>query len=96
MVDLNAYQQKLVSQLNEWKQQAELLKDRAEEAGSGIQLELNKHLENLKGLQAEAQSRLMELKSEGEGRASEVKELVEGMVGDVTNTLKAIGQKLKP
>lgn len=96
MTDLNAYQKKLMRQLNEWKDQVEQLKQQAEHAGSGLFLELNKHLENLKGMQADVHTRLLDIKSGSEGRALEVKQQVEGMIGEVTNTLKTIGQKLKP
>lgn len=95
MIDVDAYQKKLTAQLNEWKAQADLLKARADGAGADLQLELNKQLENIKGLQAEAQSKFEAMRHAGEEKANEVKSLVEGMVGEIGDTLKSIGSRLK-
>jgi len=95
MVDVDAYQKKLSAQLNEWKAQTEELKARAEGAGADLQLELNKQIENLKGLQADAQSKFEEMRSAGEEKANELKSMVDGMVGEIGDTLKSLGSRLK-
>lgn len=95
MVDIDAYQKKLTAQLNEWKAQADQLKARAEGAGADLQLELNKQIENIKGLQAEAQSKFEAMRSAGEDKANEVKSMVDSMVGEIGDTLKSIGSRLK-
>ncbi|MBQ0715000.1 hypothetical protein ACFQ0F_03270 [Paraperlucidibaca wandonensis] len=95
MVDIDAYQKKLTAQLNEWKAQADLLKARAEGAGADLQLELNKQIENLKGLQADAQSKFEAMRNVGEDKANEIKSMVDGMVGEIGSTLKSIGSRLK-
>ncbi|MBQ0722674.1 hypothetical protein [Paraperlucidibaca sp.] len=95
MVDIDAYQKKLTAQLNEWKAQADLLKARAEGAGADLQLELNKQIENLKGLQADAQSKFEAMRNVGEDKANEFKSMVDGMVGEIGSTLKSIGSRLK-
>jgi arginyl-tRNA synthetase len=95
MVDIDAYQKKLTAQLNEWKAQADLLKARAEGAGADLQLELNKQIENLKGLQADAQSKFEAMRNVGEDKANEIKSMVDGMVGEIGDTLKSIGSRLK-
>lgn len=95
MVDIDAYQKKLTAQLNEWKAQADQLKARAEGAGADLQLELNKQIENIKGLQADAQSKFESMRSAGEDKANEVKSMVDNMVGEIGETLKSIGSRLK-
>lgn len=95
MIDIDAYQKKLTAQLNEWKAQADQLKARAEGAGADLQLELNKQIENIKGLQADAQSKFEAMRNVGEEKAHEVKGLVDGMVGEIGETLKSIGSRLK-
>lgn len=95
MVDIDAYQKKLTAQLNEWKAQAELLKVRAEGAGTDIQIELSKQLENIKGLQADAQSKFQSMRSASEEQAIAVKTMVDGMVSEIGATLKSIGSRLK-
>ncbi len=90
-----AYQQKITAQLNEWKAQADLLKAKAENAGADVQLELNKQVENLKGLQAEAQVKFEELRAAGEEKLGDLKGTVEGLVGEITTTLKSIGSRFK-
>ena len=95
MVDIDAYQKKLTAQLNEWKAQADLLKARAEGAGADLQLELNKQIENLKGLQADAQTKFEAMRNVGEDKANEFKSMVDGMVGEIGSTLKSIGSRLK-
>ena len=95
MVDIDAYQKKLTAQLNEWKAQADLLKARAEGAGADLQLELNKQIENLKGLQADAQSKFEAMRNVGEDKANEFKSMVDGMVGEIGSTWKSIGSRLK-
>lgn len=95
MVDIDVYQKKLMAQLNEWKGQADVLKARAEGAGADLQLELNKQIENLKGLQADAQSKFEAMRNVGEEKANEIKSMVDGMVGEIGDTLKSIGSRLK-
>ncbi|MES2719296.1 MAG: coiled coil domain-containing protein [Pseudomonadota bacterium] len=96
MSALDAYQQKLQAQLNEWKAQAEVLKAKAEGASADMKIELNGHLEQLKGLQAEAQSKFEELRAAGESKVDDIKSTVEGLVGEATSTLKSLVDRLKP
>lgn len=96
MSALDAYQQKLQAQLNEWKAQAEVLKAKAEGASADMKLELSNHLEQLKALQVEAQSKFEELRSAGESKVEDIKTTVEGLVGEATRTLKSLVERLKP
>lgn len=96
MSALDAYQQKLLAQLNEWKAQAELLKAKAEGASADLKGELTSHLEQLKTLQAEAQGKFDELRSVGESKVDDIKSTVEGLVGEATSTLKSLVERLKP
>lgn len=95
MSALDAYQQKLQAQLNEWKAHAEVLKAKAEGASADAKIELNNQLEKLKGLQADAQGKFDELLTAGEGKVDEIKATVEGLVGEATNTVKSLLDKLK-
>jgi len=96
MSALDAYQQKLQAQLNEWKAQADVLKAKAEGVSADMKIELNNHLEQLKTLQTEAQGKFDELRSAGESKVDDIKSTVEGLVGEATSTLKSLVERLKP
>ena len=96
MSALDAYQQKLQAQLNEWKAQADVLKAKAEGVSADMKIELSNHLEQLKSLQAEAQGKFDELRSVGESKVVDLKTTVDGLVGEATSTLKSLVDRLKP
>lgn len=101
MINKDAYQQKLQAQLNEWKAHADLLKAKAEGASADLQIELNKQIEQLKGLQGEAQAKFDELRSatgdkltallsEGEDKLNELKSKVDGLVSNLSSSVKSL------
>ncbi|MEL0028922.1 MAG: hypothetical protein VW625_09745 [Perlucidibaca sp.] len=95
MSNLDAYQQKLQAQLNEWKAQADGLKAKAEGASADLKIEIHAQLDKLKGMQAEAQGKFDELRNAGEEKIGELKGAVEGLVSQASDTLKSLTSRFK-
>lgn len=62
MIEREAYQQKLETQLDEWRARVDKLEAKASQVSADARIEYNEQLQDLKAKQAAAKSKLEELK----------------------------------
>ena len=83
-----AYLKKMEAQLNEWSAEIDLLKARAEKAGTEAEVEYQDRLETLRTRESAARAKLAELKQSGADAWESLKSGVESAMADLREGLK--------
>jgi hypothetical protein len=90
-----AYEEKLDAQLDEWNAQIALLKAKADKVKAEAKIEYFKTIEALQHKQAEAGTKLRELKTAGDEAWEDLKTGVEKVWADVKTAFHEATSKLK-
>ena len=83
------YHQNLQAQLNEWSEQTDKLRAKADKAGADAQLEYNKHIEELRSSQQAAIIKLAELKDANDDAWEDLKAGMDSAWSSIGKTLKS-------
>lgn len=84
-----AYQKKLQAQLDEWNSEIDILKAKADKAEADSQLEYYKQIEELRSMQEEANSKLIELKGASDDAWEDLKAGMDNAWDSLGNALKS-------
>ncbi|MGA7800407.1 MAG: coiled coil domain-containing protein [Gammaproteobacteria bacterium] len=90
-----AYEQKLESQLNEWKAEITKLKAKADRSEADVRLEYQKQIGDLRAKQETAQAKLDELKRAGEGGWKDLKAGTDRAWETLHNAIKSAVSRFK-
>ena len=89
------YEKKLQSQLDEWKEDIDKLKAKAEKAGSEAQAEYRKQLQALKKKQDEAKEKLSELQHHSSDAWEDLKVGIDMAWEDLKEAIKSANARFK-
>ena len=89
------YQKKLQAQLDEWSAEIDKLKAKADRAEADAQLEYYKEIEELRSMQKEARSKLLELKNASDDAWEDLKAGMDSSWNIVGNALKSAASRFK-
>ena len=90
-----AYQNKLQAQLDEWSAEIDKLKAKADRAEADAQLEYYKEIGELRSMQKEASSKLLELKNSSDDAWEDLKAGMDSSWNMVGNALKSAASRFK-
>ncbi|MFO8024258.1 coiled coil domain-containing protein [Thiohalophilus sp.] len=90
-----AYEQKLKAQLDEWKNEIDILKARADKTEADVQLEYYKNIESLREKQDAARNKLTELENASEDAWEDLKAGIEVAWADLRDSIKSASSHFK-
>lgn len=95
MDDKNAYRQKLEARLDQWRAEIDRLQAKAAEADADARIEYDRQIEDLRGRQADAQSRLEEFDSASDEAWTDLKGGIEQAWNDLGTAVKKASERFR-
>jgi uncharacterized protein YfiM (DUF2279 family) len=93
MENKKLYHQKKQAQLDEWKAKVDVLKAKASQMSSDVQLQMNEHIEILERKTEQATEKLSVLKNAGEDAWGSIKEGIDSAWGSIKSSVKDLTKK---